>query len=636
MKRSTLAALLAIPFGGMLLTGSQALPNKAPLARPVLITGLIEAADSQDIIMPPSNSSPSVIRTYLDEGTMVKKGDVIMRIDVSGGSQSPSALTLESEQAAARGRKEIADLEVAAINAERALVQARAALAKAKIDAALPKGPITAIDYDRNQGERERASRDLEVKQHALDNAIAAIKRRQEDARIEAGKYELRIAFARAQEERSQVRAARDGVLVHGYSEWRGERFDEGSSAWIGNVVGTVLGDGEKRVAAYVLETDRMHLKLGQTVSLGFDAFPGKRCTGTVTRIASAPETRAQWGRGRYFRAEIAFNGDPGLALTPGMSVLVEPEQKIAKPAVLSVPGKAADITIEGEIVSRKARPVSPPPINEIWNYTILRLAPEGSRVKKGDIVAVFDAPDVKNKLDTQGGTLNEKQRALEKLKLDQAEDERAGKISVAEANAEFDKAARKATQPKELIKRIEYDKLVIDKEMHTALVKLAQRQLEAQARSRAAELNNLNGEISRIKDDIAHFEEGRKRLTVIAESDGVMLYKTGFDGEKFTVGSKIFKGLSIASVADPAALIIDAKLPEVQAGMVREGQVARITLPGSTTTYNARVSRFGATYHSKSRSQPIIVRDLELSFDNMPGDLKPGTAVQVALGAKQ
>jgi multidrug resistance efflux pump len=635
MKRSTLAALLAIPLGGALLSGSQAVPAKAPHMRPVLITGYVEATDSQDVLMPPSNSSPVVLRTYLDEGTQVKKGDVILRIDASSGGQTPTAIKHEAEQSDATARKEIADLEVAAVNAEKAFVQARAALAKARVDASLPKGPITAIDYDRYQGERERAERDLEVKQKALDNANASVKRRREDARLSATRFELRIAYALSLEEKAQVRASRDGVLVHGYSEWRGERFDEGSSGWPGNSVGKVLGNGPKRVVAYALEADRPHIREGQAMRLSFDALPGKHSTGKIVRIASAPEARSQWGGGRYFRTEIELPEEQGLALAPGMSVLVEPQSGAGTAPAPAKSAASADISLEGEIVSRSVAPVSPPSINEIWSFSLARLAPEGSRIKKGEVVAIFDAPEINNRFETLNSNLNEKQRALDKLRLDQAEAERAATIAVAEAHAELDKAARKATQPKELIRRIEYDKLVIDKEMHTSLVKLAQRQLEAQGRARAAELSNLTGEIARIKTEIAELEAGKAQLTVKSPRDGVMLYRTQFNGEKFVTGSKVFRGLSVASIADPANLVVDAKVPEVQAGAVKLGQAAKVTLAGATTTYSAKVTRIGATFHGKSRSQPIVVGDLELSFDTVPTDLKPGAAVQVALGVK-
>ena len=49
--------------------------------RPVLITGEVEALDSQTIFVPPSNASPIVVRSFLAEGTQVRKGDIVLRIN---------------------------------------------------------------------------------------------------------------------------------------------------------------------------------------------------------------------------------------------------------------------------------------------------------------------------------------------------------------------------------------------------------------------------------------------------------------------------------------------------------------------------------------------------------------------------
>ena len=132
-----------------------ALAATAADTRPVLLTGEVEALDSQTIFVPPSNSSPIVIRNFLAEGTQVKKGDVVLRID-SASTTNVDQLRMDRERARARTDSETATLEVAAVEAEKALVNAQAALDRAKVEAALPKQQITALDYDRHQAELGR------------------------------------------------------------------------------------------------------------------------------------------------------------------------------------------------------------------------------------------------------------------------------------------------------------------------------------------------------------------------------------------------------------------------------------------------------------------------------------------------
>ena len=644
MKRRALlasAALIAIAWFWFAAYGPASHPAHAkPLAggvaggavkRPLLLTGVVDAFDSQAILVPPSNSSPVVLRNFVEEAAIVKAGDVVLRIE----TQDPASVEqqrIDAEQAMARAEKDIAELEVKAVEAERALATAGAALAKAKVDAALPRAQISGLDFDRYQGEHERATLDLEVKKKAGAIAVEAVARRRQDADLESKKLQLGIAFNLARREQVQVRAARDGVVVHGYSEWRGERYDEGSSAFPGNTVGQVMGNGRMRVRAWALEADRGFIAEGQSMRLGFDALPGASLTGKIAAIANAPEARASWGNGRYFRLDIDLPVDHTLPLVAGMSVLIEPQgNSVATRAQAKAP-TPSDLLIEGEIDSRVVYPVSPPTIPEVWQYNLARLAPEGSNVKAGEPVATFGANDVEPRLDTRRSGLKEKQSALAKLKLEHAEGVRNADLNVAEAQSNRDRAQRKATQPKELIRRIDYDKLVIERGLAEALAVLAVRERDARARARKAEAATLASEIAQHDRAIAELSKGKERLTVKAAHDGVVLYRTQFNGEKFAIGGQVWMGLSVATVADPTQLIVVAKVPEVQAANVREGQAARVTFAGANTAFKAHVSKLGRTYHGKSRSQPIVVRDVELEFDTMPQGVKPGGAVQVSL----
>lgn len=603
-------------------------------ARPVLLTGEVEALDSQPIYVPPSNSSPIVLRNFAAEGSQVKAGDLVLRIETTGAVNIDNLKT-DLERARARAEKEAASLEVAAIEAEKALVSAKAALEKAKVDAKLPKEQVGGLKFDRYQSELDRASRDLVIKQESLQNAVQAVARRKEDGELEVKKAQINLAYQIAQQAQAEVRAERDGVVVHGYSPWRGERLDEGSTAWPGNAAGAVLGDGKMGVTAWVLEADRSYLRDGQQVSLRFDALPAVALTGKIASITSAPEARSQWGLGRYFRVKIELPENHGLPLVAGMSALVEPlaQSPAAHPAPApAAPPASASLSVEGEIASRLTMPVAPPTIPFIWQYKLARLAPEGTMVEAGQPIAVFESGEVTNQLINQQGRLRERESALEKLKLDQAEADRGGVLAQAEAQSNAEKAERKASLPRELIRRVEYDKLVIEREEKTELAKLGKSQYDAQRRARRAERSDLESEVEQLRTQIAALLKGQAALSVQAPRRGLVLHRINFNGEKFNIGTQVWMGLSVATLADPEQLCVNAKVPEAQAAAVHVGQPARVTVSGARQSLPARVSALGRAFHGKSAAQSTIVRDIELQFDAQPKDLKPGAAVQVEL----
>ncbi|HBN54383.1 MAG TPA: hypothetical protein DD456_10300 [Stenotrophomonas sp.] len=295
-----------------------------PAAAKVVLTGEVRSIDSQVILTPQSNSSPVVIRYFVPEGEPVKKGEVVLRIDPGQSAAMIPDLEAQIEQSAAKGNKEIAELEVKTVDAELALVDAQAKLAAARIDAKIPKGLVSDLDFDRYQGELDSATREVELQRRLLDEAREAVRRRREDNRLEIRKLEVQRDYHAALVRTAEVRADRDGIVVHGFNNnWIGGRIDEGSSTMPGSRAGEVVAATSRfAVRAWALQPDRQALRIGQAVRLGFDAVPGSAVAGRITAIGGAPERRPEWGDGLYFLVDIAF--DPGtLPLLPGMSVRV-------------------------------------------------------------------------------------------------------------------------------------------------------------------------------------------------------------------------------------------------------------------------------------------------------------------------
>lgn len=312
------------PRGPALLLAALLAPGLAGAAPPLRFTGELQPLQSESIIVPPSNSSPVVLRYFAPEGEAVEPGDVLVRIDP--GQSAAQVLQLESQLVLleATAARDIAVLDVAAADAERALADASAALAKARIDAGIPRQHLSALDHDRFQGELQRAEREEALKREELAAAREAIVRKRRDSGLEADKLRADLAWHRAQVENAEQRATTRGRVVYGFDNWRGSRYEEGASAHPGNKVGEVVGDGGFDVRGYLLESDRAGLELEQEVLLHFDAFPGQTVRGRIQRISGAPEPRAQWGDGRYFSVDIEFvDAVPARAL-PGMSVRIE------------------------------------------------------------------------------------------------------------------------------------------------------------------------------------------------------------------------------------------------------------------------------------------------------------------------
>jgi hypothetical protein len=386
-------------------------------------------------------------------------------------------------------------------------------------------------------------------------------------------------------------------------------------------------------VRAWAVEADRLFLAEGEAVDLHFDALPGQVARGTIRSIGAAPEARAAWGGGRYHAVDVELSADHGLALAPGMSVLLEPAAAQGVGRVAAGPTAPAGITVlEGELVSRVSFAIAPPSVRDVWSYSLTSLLPEGTTVAPGQPVAVFRSSDVETRLPQRRSSLAEKRSARQKLTLDHVEAARADKVDVAEAVSNAEKARRKAQQPPELIGRIDYDKLVVARGLAERRVGLAQLRRDARQRARAAEAQRVDAEIAQLQAETTELESALAALAVGSLHGGVVLHRTQFNGEKFATGSSVFVGLAVAEVADPASIEVQAAVPEALSLAIAIGQRARVRVGASGESHEARVVALGRIYRTRSRTQPTIVRDATLAFDPVPKGLKPGSAVQVEI----
>ena len=611
-----------------------------PLPAPsTVFSGEVQVADAQDIFTPPSMSSPVVLRYYVVDGVQVHKGDDLLRIDAGPAEVQLGTLQGQLEQTAEKNAKEIADLELKRVDAEIALADAQAERDTASVDAVIPKTMISALNYDRYQGEMQRTERALVLKKQEVAQAIAAVARRHQDSELELRKQRLSLSFYQDQVAGAVVRAERDGTVIHGFDNLfgAGGRYEEGSSSYPGINVGEVVGNGSGyTVHGWVLEPDRMGLHVGQPMQLHFDALPGSELQGSISSIAGASISKSEWGDGRYFEVDITLPAKLSLSLRPGMSVRVDSDfADVGDRRSHAVVAQDEPLHVDGDIYAQRSVAISPPAVDGLWQMTLTQMAGDGDAVKKGDMLAVFDAGDVIKNLTTKQGQLGEKLRMQEQLKLDVADRAREAALVTAQARAEMEKAQRKANQPKEYIARVDYQKLVIARVKAERKMALAVQHERVAAEERAAEQRMADADVSQLDGEVRKLQASRASLTITAPRNGVVLHQDNWSGGKIDVGSQIWRGQSVAQMPDLSTLAVRAALPERELSRVSPGQRVRVVIVGGgDRSMRGRIAEVGGTVHSKSRVEAVPVVDLVVRLDQDPRQfkLKPGQAVQVEI----
>lgn len=301
------------------------------------------------------------------------------------------------------------------------------------------------------------------------------------------------------------------------------------------------------------------------------------------------------------------------------------------------LPLAAAELSFDGEIAARESASISPPAIDDLWQLTLTQLAPDGTPVKQGQVVAAFDSSQVSRTLTEKQSALKEKETQRERLRLELAERVRTEELATAQAKSNAEKASRKADQPADIVRRVDYQKLVIEREQAEQQLALAQRREVAAAEQRKQEWRLVEAEVAQLRAEVERSQKAMADLNVKAPRDGIILHQSNWQGEKFDVGSQVFRGQSVAQIPDVSTLVARVAIPETEIRLIALGMKARVTVEGGAgQAIEGTITELGRAVRSKSRAQLVPVVDAVVSFDPKGQALKPGQPVRVVISVTE
>lgn len=245
---------------------------------------------------------------------------------------------------------------------------------------------------------------------------------------------------------------------------------------------------------------------------------------------------------------------------TAAQSAAPEPEKETPPPAVSAMKVEARDFTetvlATGSLVAREEILVSP----EVEGLRVMKLnVDEGSRVKKGDVLATLVREQLDAQLAQNDASIARASAAIAQARSQIVESE----ARVAETKAALDRAA--PLRKSGYLAESEFD------------------QRESAAKTAAAQLVAAHDGLTLAKADKTQIEAQRRELMwrlgntdVKAPADGIISRRT----------ARI--GAMASSIAEPLFRIIengeielDAEVVETDLARIREGQKVRVTVPG-------------------------------------------------------
>jgi HlyD family secretion protein len=272
-----------LPDESLVLAAAVTVARVAPadFVETVLATGSLVARE--EILVGPEVEGLRITEVLADEGTRVKKGDVLARLV----ADTLDAQLAQNDAGLARATAGIAQARSAIVQAEARLVESKNAFERAK--PLRTAGHMAESAFD----QREQAARTAQAQLVAAEDGLKAAEA--EKAQIEAQRREL--TWRRG---RTEVVAPADGIISR-----RMARIG-GYAAGAAEPMFRIVAKGEVELDAEVTETRMAALRIGQPARVEITGLGD--IAGTVRLVSPEVDKATRLGRVRIFLGD-----NPGL-----------------------------------------------------------------------------------------------------------------------------------------------------------------------------------------------------------------------------------------------------------------------------------------------------------------------------------
>ncbi len=291
---------------------------------PIILSGKIEAGDTQKFTVPWSQTWRQQIKWMKPEGEFIREGELAIVFE-SGDSDSQieqlEAQLIQTKETANNNRQKN---EILIINAEHDVIKAKL---KHKLATTMLSAPLSF----RSQFEKDNLTFDLEKSIKELEQAKLKLKTALDSQKANVDKQSISVKKIQSQldnnleeKEELQLKASRDGTILHASHPWNGNKIAVGQSVQTSWTISTIPSTGNEYIQAWINEVDFPKISISQKTILTLDAYFNHQFKGEISDIAQQSESKTDWGNSSYYSVKIKLINKPPVKLIPGMSVRIE------------------------------------------------------------------------------------------------------------------------------------------------------------------------------------------------------------------------------------------------------------------------------------------------------------------------
>jgi RND family efflux transporter MFP subunit len=292
-------------------------------------------------------------------------------------------------------------------------------------------------------------------------------------------------------------------------------------------------------------------------------------------------------------------------------------------------------LQFRGQLKAMKSVTITAPA--NAGDLQILKIAADGSPVRKGDVVVEFDPSKTQQDLAEDRSVLKSSQADIEQVRAQGRLNEEVDTTAVMKAKYDVEVAKLDASKS-EVVSRIEGAEAGLKLADAEQAVRQAEAQLKSDAAVDQATIEDKKNASRKAEFDARRAETALTAMTLKAPSDGtISLLSVWHNGGEatFKAGERAWPGTPLAELPDAASMRIAARVDETERGRLALSQFVTLQLDAiADRQFTGKVERIGTIATSDFSAGWPIPRnfDLEISIDPADPRLKPGMTVQITV----
>ncbi len=296
-------------------------------------------------------------------------------------------------------------------------------------------------------------------------------------------------------------------------------------------------------------------------------------------------------------------------------------------------------VQVHGQVSARKSVTIAAP--YGAGDLQIIKLAKNGSQVKKGDVVVQFDATTTKQDLAQDQSALKS---AEEEIKQSQAQarlKEEQDLTDVMKARYDLQSAKLDASK-QEIVSKIDGAEANLKVADAKEKVSDTEMKLKTDQESDAADIESKRQKSEQQSYALQQAERSLAALTLRAPIDGMVMLQSnwrasGFMGnsQPFRQGDRAWAGAAIAELPDLATLLITGRIDETQRGRVELGQTSSVRVDAiPDKEFTAKVAQISTIASMDFSGGWPFPRNFSMDFSLQKTDprLRPGMSANVRI----